>query len=109
VWAHSGIGGVPVARVRELLARYPRLMGELSYRPGLTEASGRLSAPWRDLLNTQSERFLLGSDTWVNARWSAYEELMAEARNWLGDLPADAARRIAWDNAAGLFGLAAPR
>src|SRR2546421_2088632 len=34
IWAHTGIGGAPVARVRALLARYPRLMGELSYRPG---------------------------------------------------------------------------
>jgi hypothetical protein len=34
IWAHTGIGGAPVARVDQLLARYPRLMGELSYRPG---------------------------------------------------------------------------
>jgi hypothetical protein len=26
-------------------------------------------------------------------------------RTWLGDLPADVARRIAWDNGAQLFGL----
>ncbi len=34
IWAHTGIGGVPVARVDALLARYPGLVGELSYRPG---------------------------------------------------------------------------
>ena len=36
IWAHTGIGGVPVARVDELFVKYPQLMGELSYRPGLT-------------------------------------------------------------------------
>jgi hypothetical protein len=33
---------------------------------------------------------------------------MRQARRWLGDLPAPVARRIAWDNGAALFGLAAP-
>jgi len=109
IWAHTGIGGAPAARVRALLARYPKLMGELSYRPGLTEAGGALSAEWKALLSAQPERFLVGSDTWVNARWAGYEGLMSDARRWLGDLPEAAARRIAWDNGAALFGLSAPK
>ena len=43
IWAHTGIGGAPVERVRALLQRHPTLIGELSYRPGLTEGDGRLS------------------------------------------------------------------
>lgn len=109
IWAHTGIGGAPMARVRELLKRHPRLMGELSYRPGLTHGGGGLSPEWKALLSEQPERFLIGSDTWVNPRWGSYDLLMAEARTWLGDLPPEAARRIAWGNAAGLFGVAAPR
>jgi hypothetical protein len=109
IWAHTGIGGAPAARVRTLLARYPKLMGELSYRPGLTEAGGGLSAEWKALLSAQPERFLVGSDTWVNARWAGYEGLMSDARRWLGDLPEAAARRIAWDNGAALFGLSVPK
>ena len=108
IWAHTGIGGVPIERVRALLQRHPTLLGELSYRPGLTEADGRLSPAWRALLTEMPERFLVGSDTWVNARWDDYENLMHEARHWLGDLPPAAARRIAWDNGAALFGLPAP-
>nr|WP_328589564.1 amidohydrolase family protein [Albitalea terrae] len=108
IWAHTGIAGVPIERVRELLKRYPTLMGELSYRPGLTDGDGRLSAPWRALLTDMPERFLIGSDTWVNQRWDDYENLMAAYRRWLGDLPAAVARRIAWDNGAALFGLRAP-
>jgi hypothetical protein len=108
IWAHSGIGGAPIERVRALLLRHPTLLGELSYRPGLTAGDGRLSPEWRALLGEMPERFLLGSDTWINARWDDYEALMQQARRWLGDLPPAAARRIAWENGATLFGLPAP-
>ena len=104
IWAHTGIGGAPVARVAELLARYPQLMGELSYRPGLV--CGELLCPeWRELLLRFPDRFVIGSDTWVNQRWLYYDELMQGYRRWLGDLPAPVARAVAWDNAARLFGL----
>lgn len=105
VWAHTGIGGAPVARVDQLLSRYPRLVGELSYRPGLTCADGLLCPEWRQLLLKYPSRFVIGSDTWVNQRWAAYDDLMAGYRRWLGDLPPSVARGIAWDNAAALFGL----
>ena len=105
IWAHSGIGGTPVPLVRALLQRHPTLRGELSYRPGLTEG-GRLSPVWRDVLTAFPERFLIGSDTWINARWQQYETLMDEYRAWLGELPAPLAQRIGWDNGAALFGLA---
>ena len=108
IWAHTGIGGASVARVRELLRRYPSLFGELSYRPGLTGADGLLSAEWAALFAEHAQRFMIGSDTWVNARWSDYEPLMAQYRHWLGALPAATAQRIAWRNAAGLFGVTTP-
>ena len=107
IWAHSGIGGVPIERVRALLQRHSTLLGELSYRPGLTAGNGGLSPAWRALLTDMPERFLVGSDTWINARWDDYEGLMAQARRWLGDLPPAVARRVAWDNGAALFGLPA--
>lgn len=105
IWAHTGIGGTPVARVDELMARYPQLMGELSYRPGLTCDGGQLCAEWRALFLKYPDRFMIGSDTWVNQRWLYYDELMQSYRTWLGGLPADVARRIAWNNGARLFGL----
>ena len=108
IWAHSGIGDVPITRVRELLQRHPTLLGELSYRPGLTVADDRLSPAWRALLTEMPDRFLVGSDTWVNGRWDDYEALMQQARRWLGDLPPTVARKVGWENGAGLFGLAAP-
>lgn len=94
IWAHTGIGGAPVERVDALLAKYPLLMGELSYRPGLTceggmtdagppqggqassggsdrraarERGGLVLCPdWRALILKYPGRFMVGSDTWVN-------------------------------------------
>jgi hypothetical protein len=105
IWAHTGIGGAAPARVEALLTRYPQLMGELSYRPGLTCAGGRLCPEWRALVLKFPDRFLIGSDTWINARWQYYEDLMKAYRVWLGDLPPAVARQVAWDNGARLFGL----
>ncbi|MDP1741747.1 MAG: amidohydrolase family protein [Polaromonas sp.] len=105
IWAHTGIGGAPASRVDALFARYPTLMGELSYRPGLTCDGGKLCADWRALLLKYPDRFMIGSDTWVNQRWQYYDELMKGYRVWLGDLPPDVARKIGWDNGAGLFGV----
>jgi Amidohydrolase len=108
IWAHSGIGGTPVGRVRELMRQHASLRGELSYRPGLT-ANGALSAEWRETFIALPERFLIGSDTWINQRWQQYEALMDEYRAWLGTLPATVAQRIAWGNGASLFGLTEPK
>ena len=105
IWAHTGIGGAPVARVDALMARYPLLMGELSYRPGLTCDGGMLCPEWRALLLKYPNRFVIGSDTWVNQRWQYYDELMQGYRTWLGGLPPEVARAIGWDNAARSFGL----
>jgi hypothetical protein len=105
IWAHTGIGGPPVARVDQLLAKYPLLMAELSYRPGLTCEGGKLCPEWRELLLKYPTRFMIGSDTWINQRWLYYDDLMKGYRGWLGELPPDVARKVAWDNGAGLFGI----
>ncbi len=105
IWAHTDIGGATVERVEALLQRYPPLMGELSYRPGLTCADGLLCPEWRALMLKYPQRFLIGSDTWVNQRWSSYDELMMGYRIWLGGLPPDIAHQVAWGNGAAVFGL----
>jgi len=103
VWAHTGFSVAP-SRVAQLLEKYPALWGELSYRSGITDGGGTLSSDWRDLFARHSDRFLLGSDTWINERWASYADTMREYRGWLAQLPPDQARRIASGNAEHLFG-----
>jgi len=103
IWAHTGFS-TPTGRVRELLETYPELMGELSYRGGISEGGGKLAAEWRELFARHSDRFLLGSDTWINERWFGYDTIMQTYRGWLAQLPEDQAKRIAYGNAERLFG-----
>jgi hypothetical protein len=104
IWAHTGFS-VPPARVAELLDQHSdALWGELSYRNGITERDGTLNAEWRQLFARYSDRFLLGSDTWINERWFGYDTIFKEYRGWLAQLPAEQASRIANGNATRLFG-----
>ncbi|MGB8402355.1 amidohydrolase family protein [Bradyrhizobium sp.] len=102
IWAHTGFG-LPADRVAAMLAKYPRLWGELSYRSGIIDESGKLTPEWRALFEKYPDRFLLGSDTWVSERWANYGEIMAGYRAWLAQLPAHVARQIAHGNARALF------
>jgi hypothetical protein len=105
IWAHTGFS-VPPARVAELFDEHKdALWGELSYRGGITGSDGKLTSDWRNLFARYSDRFLLGSDTWINERWVSYDTLFNEYRGWLTQLPADQAQRIANGNALRLFGL----
>jgi hypothetical protein len=104
IWAHTGFS-LPAARVGELFDRHPNLWGELSYRSGVMNAQGELTPEWRALFLRHPGRFLLGSDTWINERWSSYGRTMAQYRTWLRQLPAGVANQIAWGNAERLFGL----
>lgn len=104
IWAHTGFSTEP-GRVAELLDQHPgALWGELSYRGGIAGGDGKLTPAWRDLFARYSDRFLLGSDTWINQRWASYDAIIKEYRGWLAQLPADQARRIASGNAERLFG-----
>ncbi len=104
VWAHSGFT-VPPARLAEWLDRHPTLVGELSYRYDVT-SEGRVTEAWRALFARHPDRFVLGSDTWINERWSSYGEILALYRGWLAQLPQDVAAAIAHGNGERLF---APR
>ncbi len=103
VWAHTGFSLEP-GKVAALLARYPALWGELSYRSGITGDDGAVTPAWRSLFSLHADRFLIGSDTWINERWASYGEIMATYRAWLDQLPRDVAAKIANGNALALFG-----
>jgi predicted TIM-barrel fold metal-dependent hydrolase len=101
IWAHTGFS-VPVERVERWLERHRNLWGELSYRYDMTE-NGVLKPEWRRLFVRYPDRFVIGSDTWMNERWERYAEIIAWYRGWLAQLPDDVAGAIAWANAERLF------
>jgi predicted TIM-barrel fold metal-dependent hydrolase len=69
-------------------------------------SEGRVTEAWRALFARHPDRFVLGSDTWINERWSSYGEILALYRGWLAQLPQDVAAAIAHGNGERLF---APR
>ena len=48
IWAHTGFG-LATDRVAEMLTKYPKLWGELSYRGGIVDGAGKLTPEWRAL------------------------------------------------------------
>jgi amidohydrolase family protein len=102
IWAHTGFG-LPPDRVAAMLTKYPKLWGELSYRSGIVDGSGKLTAEWRGLFEKYPDRFLLGSDTWISERWASYGDIIAGYRAWLDQLPPKIAAQIANGNAKALF------
>ena len=92
--------------MKELLDKYPGLMGELSYRGGITKAAS-CRPRGATLFASHSTRFVIGSDTWINERWFAYDGLMKTYREWLAQLPDEQAARIAHGNAERMFGVKA--
>jgi hypothetical protein len=85
--AHTGFSVAP-ARVGELLNQHKdTLWGELSYRGGITGGDGKLTSDWRDLFERYSDRFLLGSDTWINERWFGYDTIFRNIAAGLRSFP----------------------
>ena len=103
LWAHAGMGAPPDV-VGKLLDRYPNLRTELSYRVVDIAPEGRLDPAWRALLLRHSDRFMIGTDTYVTSRWEIYRGLVDAHRAWLAQLPPEAARAIAYGNAVREFG-----
>ena len=103
IWAHTGFS-LEAERVAAILTRFPQVFGELSYRGGIVDGGGKLTTEWRNLFTKFPDRFLLGSDTWINERWATYGDIMAGYRVWLAQLPKDVAEKIANGNAKRLFG-----
>ncbi|MFQ6016570.1 MAG: amidohydrolase family protein [Kiloniellaceae bacterium] len=103
LWAHAGMGAPPEA-IGGLLAGYPGLTTELSFRAADIAPEGRLDPAWRGLFVRHADRFMIGTDTYVTARWDMYRDLVDEHRRWLAQLPADVAKAIAYGNAVREFG-----
>lgn len=100
LWAHSGFEDPE--DVAEALRRYPRLWADLAYRSDMTGWGG-LNDDWRAVFLEFPDRFMVGTDTFSPERWYYVREHAAYSRDWLEELPADVARKIAYENAEAML------
>ncbi len=95
----------PAQTVEEMMATYKTLYADTSFREGdILTSQGTIDPAWRQLLERFSDRFMVGSDTWVNSQWDRYQQIMAVNRKWLSQFPRSIAEKIAFKNAERLFG-----
>lgn len=102
IWAHAGAYPYPDL-LADYLARYPRLYVDLSVREERLTQDGVLRDDWAWLLMRYSDRFMIGVDTFDDARWQRYGEVAGAIRAWLAQLPEEVADAIALRNAQRLF------
>ena len=110
VLAHAG--GTTPAILERLLARNANLIVDLSgmhfqRTPALAKEKGALDPAWKALISKKPDRFLMGLDVWAPAQFepAMLDRLMRWTRRVLGELPPEAAERVAWKNAATLYQL----
>ncbi len=101
--AHAGFTE-PAEVVGELMARYPGLITELSFRAHDIMPGASIDPAWRDVLTKYADRIMIGTDTYIADRWAEYEGLVSAHRRWLEQLPPPTARAIAYGTAIRLFG-----
>ena len=101
LWAHSGFDAP--AKVRDMLARHQNLWCDLAFR-NEHGSGGKVPAEWKALFNEFPDRFMVGTDTFTPERWPYIVEHARWSREWMRDLPAPLAERIAFRNGEALFG-----
>ena len=96
IWAHTGMS-TPLSQIDALFAKHPQIMGELSFRNDLL-VEEKLDPAWLRLLTKYPTRFMLGTDTWINQRWTYVPELIAYYHKVLAQLPLPLAENLAFKN-----------
>jgi len=108
IWAHGGTFAYPDL-LADYLQRYPALMVDLSVRDSRIAPQGQLDDAWYQLFIQHPGRFLLGVDTFAPGRWQNYSEALAKIRHWLGQLPNEVARQMAYENAIKVYQVEKPQ
>ena len=118
VWPHAGFAHA--GQVEEVLARHPNVVVTLSKKehdqramsdnekaanlgPALVDGCGILRPDWKELLVRHQERLLFATDAHKDHRWSKYGEVVKAWRAILGQLPPEAAEKIAYRNALRIY------
>jgi predicted TIM-barrel fold metal-dependent hydrolase len=103
IWAHAGLGE-PASAVYALMSEFPKLYADTSLREYSILGSGdEIDPEWKKIIFDFQDRLMVGSDTWVNAQWDNYSDIIASNRMWLSKLPGGIAKKIAYKNAEALF------
>lgn len=102
LWAHSGFERPE--DVAEVLRRHDNLWSDLAYRSDMA-THGKVNADWRKVFIGLPDRFMVGTDTFAPERWYYIAPHAEYSRAWLGELPEDVARKIAYENAETMLGL----
>ncbi len=103
IWAHAGMTESAEV-VAKLMSTYEKLWADTSFRENdILSYDGSIDPDWRNVLETWPDRFMVGSDTWVNSQWDSYEEIIAINRRWLSQFSREHAEMFAYKNAERLF------
>ena len=75
-------------------------------KPALATETGPLEADWKALIEKMPDRFLMGIDVWAAPLFepAMLDRLMKWTRRILGELKPAVAERVAYKNAAKLYG-----
>lgn len=104
IWAHAGMTEPPET-VEAAMATHATLYADTSYRErSILAGDGTIDPAWRRVIERFADRFMVGTDTWVNEQWADYEGLIALNRMWLAHFPRGVAEAVAYKNAERLFG-----
>jgi len=104
IWVHAGMSE-PAQTVEEMMATYETLYADTSFRErDILTPQGTIDPDWRRVLERFPDRFMVGSDTWVNSQWDRYTEIIDVNRKWLSQFSRPIAEQIAFKNAERLFG-----
>lgn len=95
LWAHAGFDYAYI--VGKFMDKYKNLWADLSFRGEIIN-DGRLMKAWRILLERHPDRFMFGLDTYEPQRWLYIKPAMQWQRDLLNVLPADVAKKIAFEN-----------
>lgn len=102
IWAHCGFD-VPAETIRQLIESYPGLYCEMSFYDRMLDADDNLMPSWKGLMEDHSDHFLVGTDTYTLRRWADLKQHTDLIQDWLRQLSADAAKKIATGNISRLF------
>ena len=104
IWAHAGFTE-SAETVESMMTKYSTLYADTSYREyDILKGDGTIDEDWRRVIERFPDRFMIGSDTWVNLQWDIYQDLIDMNRKWLSRFSRPVAERIAYKNAQRLFG-----